>query len=53
MGEISSVELLETEYPDVDFMILHLGTFSDDWKAQLAFIDHLVRHKKFIPIVPA
>jgi uncharacterized protein len=44
MGEIASVELLATEYPDVNFIIPHLGTFSDDWKAQLAFIDPLVRH---------
>lgn len=44
MAEISSVELLATAYPDVNFIIPHLGTFSDDWKAQLAFIDHLVRH---------
>ena len=43
MGEVSSVELLATEYPDVAFIIPHLG-FSDDWKAQLALIDHLVRH---------
>lgn len=45
MGEIWSVELIATEYPDVNFIIPHLGTFSDDWKAQLAFIDHLARHK--------
>ena len=44
MGEISAVELLATEYPDVNFIIPHLGTFSDDWKAQLSFIDHLARH---------
>lgn len=43
-GEVSSVELLAKEYPDVAFIIPHLSTFSDDWKAQLAFIDHLVRH---------
>jgi predicted TIM-barrel fold metal-dependent hydrolase len=45
MGEVSSVELLATEYPGINFIIPHLGTFSDDWKVQLAFIDHLVRHK--------
>jgi predicted TIM-barrel fold metal-dependent hydrolase len=44
MGEISVVELLATEYPDVSFIIPHLGSFMDDWKAQLALIDHLVRH---------
>ena len=44
MGEIATVELLATEYPDINFIIPHLGTFSDNWSQQLAFIDHLVRH---------
>lgn len=43
MGEVSVVELLATEYPDVAFIIPHLGSFADDWRAQLALIDHLVR----------
>jgi uncharacterized protein len=44
MGEVSAVELLAQEYPDVIFIIPHLGSFADDWRAQLALIDHLVRH---------
>ena len=44
MGEVSVVELLATEYPDVPFIIPHLGSFSDDWRAQQALIDPLVRH---------
>jgi predicted TIM-barrel fold metal-dependent hydrolase len=44
MGEVSICELLNSEYPDVAFIIPHLGSFADDWKSQLAFIDHLVRH---------
>src|SRR5262249_32195047 len=44
MGEISVLELLATQYPDVSFIIPHLGSFADDWGAQLALIDHLVRH---------
>ncbi|HQU28774.1 MAG TPA: amidohydrolase family protein [Nitrospirales bacterium] len=44
MGEVSVCELLSTEYPGVNFIIPHLGSFSDDWRAQLALIDHLVRH---------
>jgi len=44
MGETSVVELLAAEYPSVDFIIPHLGSFADDWRAQLALIDHLVRH---------
>jgi predicted TIM-barrel fold metal-dependent hydrolase len=44
MGEVPVVELLAREYPDVSFIIPHLGSFADDWRAQIALIDHLVRH---------
>ena len=44
MGEVSAVELLATEYPEVNFIIPHLGSFADDWRAQRAFLDPLVRH---------
>ncbi len=44
VGEVSVVELLAQEYPDVNFIIPHLGSFADDWRAQLALIDHLIRH---------
>lgn len=44
VGEVSVVELLAEEYPDVNFIIPHQGSFADDWRAQLALIDHLVRH---------
>lgn len=44
MGEVSVVELLANEYPTVNFIIPHLGSFADDWRAQLAFLDPLVRH---------
>jgi len=44
MGEVSVVELLAREYPTVSWVIPHLGSFADDWRAQLALIDHLVRH---------
>jgi uncharacterized protein len=43
-GEVSVVELLAEQYPDVSFIIPHLGSFADDWRAQLALIDHLERH---------
>ncbi|MEI2298224.1 amidohydrolase family protein [Ensifer sp. MJa1] len=45
MGEVSVAEILAQEYPDVPFIIPHLGSFADDWKAQSALIDHLVRHR--------
>lgn len=44
MGEVAVCELLAKEYPDVNFIIPHLGSFADDWRAQVALIDHLVRH---------
>jgi len=44
MGEVSICELLAREYPDVNFIIPHLGSFADDWRAQQAFIDPLARH---------
>ena len=43
-GEVWVVELLAEQYPDVAFIIPHLGSFADDWRAQQALIDHLVRH---------
>ena len=42
-GEISVCELLAQEYPDVAFIIPHLGSFADDWRAQLGLIDQLRR----------
>jgi predicted TIM-barrel fold metal-dependent hydrolase len=43
-GEVSQVELFALEYPGVNFIIPHLGSFADDWRAQLGLIDQLVRH---------
>jgi uncharacterized protein len=44
IGEVSIIELIAAEYPDVSFIIPHMGSFSDDWRAQHALIDYLVRH---------
>jgi uncharacterized protein len=44
MAETSAVELLALEYRDVAFIIPHLGSFADDWRAHLSLIDLLVRH---------
>lgn len=38
MGEVSQTYLLAQEYSDVNFIIPHLGAFSDDWKVQKSFI---------------
>jgi len=44
MGEVWVAELLAREYPDVNFILPHLGSFADDWRAQVAFTDQLARH---------
>ena len=44
MGEVSVADLLAEAYPDVPFIIPHLGSFADDWRAQRAFLDPLSRY---------
>lgn len=43
MGEIVTVDVVAREFPDVDFIIPHLGSFGDDYRAQVGLIDVLVR----------
>lgn len=45
VGEVSVIELIAVEYPDVNFIIPHLSSFSDDWRAQIALIPMLERYK--------
>lgn len=44
MGDIAPIELFAGQYPQVAFIIPHLGSFADDWRAQRAFLDVLTRH---------
>jgi len=44
VGEVGPVELVAGEYPDVPFIIPHLGSFADEWGAQVAMIGLLLRH---------
>jgi predicted TIM-barrel fold metal-dependent hydrolase len=44
VGEVEPVELVAGEYPDVSFIIPHLGSFADEWGAQVAMIGLLLRH---------
>jgi uncharacterized protein len=44
VGDVPVCDLLAEEYPDVNFIIPHLGSFADDWRAQAALISHLERH---------
>ena len=38
------VDMLAPQYPDVNFIIPHLGSFTDDWKAHQQVIYQLVRY---------
>ena len=44
LPKLAIAELLAVEYPEVNFIFAHLGSFSDDWRAQTALIDSLSRH---------
>src|SRR5581483_7246823 len=44
VGQPQVVEMLASQYPDVNFIIPHLGSFADDWKAQQQVVDQLVRY---------
>lgn len=44
MGEISTIDSFARDYRDVAFIIPHLSTYADDWRAQHAFIDVLRRN---------
>jgi len=42
-GDTASVEMVARAYPDVAWVVPHLSSFADDWTAQCAFVDQLVR----------
>lgn len=44
MGRAEVVDMLAPEFPDVTFIIPHLGSFSDDWRAHQQVIDQMVRY---------
>jgi len=43
-GQTDLVELLASQYPEVNFIIPHLGSFADDWRAHLRIIDQIARY---------
>lgn len=43
VGKTDLIDLLATQYPDVNFIIPHLGSFADDWRAHLRTIDQISR----------
>jgi len=42
-GQPSVMEMLAPQYRDVSFIIPHLGSFGDDWRAHQQVVDQLVR----------
>jgi uncharacterized protein len=43
VGETWRMELLAAQYPDVEFIVPHLGSFADDWRAHVQVIDQIAR----------
>jgi predicted TIM-barrel fold metal-dependent hydrolase len=44
VGRAHVVEMLASEFPRLNFIIPHLGSFADDWRAQQQVVDQLVRY---------
>jgi uncharacterized protein len=44
VGRAEVVDMLAPQFPDVDFIIPHLGSFADDWRAHQRVIDQIVRY---------
>ena len=44
VGKAEVVDMLAPQYPQVNFIIPHLGSFADDWRAQQRVVDQLVRY---------
>jgi predicted TIM-barrel fold metal-dependent hydrolase len=40
---VAAVEMLAEQYPDLNFIIPHLGGFADDWMVHMQVIDQLCR----------
>jgi uncharacterized protein len=43
-GQAHVVDILAKQYPDVNFIIPHLGSFSDDWRAQQQVAEQVGRY---------
>ena len=43
-GRVSVIDMFAPQFRDVNFIIPHLGSFADDWRAQQQICDQLVRH---------
>lgn len=45
IGQAHVVDMLAGQYPDVNFIIPHLGSFRGDWRAHQQVVDQLVRYR--------
>ena len=43
VGRTYLVEMIAAQYPKVNFIIPHLGSFADDWRAHVQVIDQIAR----------
>ena len=44
VGQAQVVHMFAPQYPEVNFIIPHLGSFRDDWRAQQQVVDQMVRY---------
>lgn len=44
VGRVHLLHMLAPQYPDVPFVVAHMGSFWDDWRAQQQMVDLLVRY---------
>jgi predicted TIM-barrel fold metal-dependent hydrolase len=44
VGRAEVIDMLAPHFPDVNFIVPHLGSFADDWRAHQRVIDQLVRY---------
>jgi uncharacterized protein len=44
-GRAHVIDMVAPQYPDVNFIIAHLGSFADDWRTHERVIEQLVRYK--------
>lgn len=43
-GKPQVIEMVASQYPGVNFIVSHLGSFGDDWRAHQQVIDQLTRY---------
>jgi predicted TIM-barrel fold metal-dependent hydrolase len=44
-GRAHVIDMFAAQYPDVNFIVPHLGSFADDWRAHERVIEQLVRYQ--------